>query len=210
MTSETDQPKPPRSLFSRWAWTIPLVVFVGLAGLFWLALGKGDPHRLPSALIGKHVPTFTLPPIKGLAGMKSFSSTALADGKATIVNVWASWCVPCREEHDALMYLSKQHGVRLYGINYKDSSDSAREFLGRFGDPYERLGADPKGSVAINWGVYGVPETYVVDGKGIVRYRHIGPLTDGIVRAEILPQLKRAEQDTGPAKLSDAAAPQEP
>jgi cytochrome c biogenesis protein CcmG, thiol:disulfide interchange protein DsbE len=194
---------PARSGFRRWAWSLPLVAFLGLAGLFWLALAGGDPHRLPSALIGKHVPQFTLQPIEGLAGDTSFSSADLAAGKATIVNVWASWCVPCREEHTALLDLSKQPGIRLFGINYKDDPEAARRFLGRFGDPYARLGADPSGRVAINWGVYGVPETYIVDGKGIVTYRHIGPLTPAMIQTELLPRLNRAEQ-----KLSEAAKAQ--
>jgi cytochrome c biogenesis protein CcmG/thiol:disulfide interchange protein DsbE len=189
MTETTkDKPRTPR----RWGVALPLLIFIGLAGLFWYALHTGDPSRLPSALIGKPVPDFKLPPLDGLkaedgTAMQGFSSADLATGKPTIVNVFASWCVPCLEEHPMLMALSKENGVRLYAINYKDDPASARRFLGRYGNPFARAGADASGRVAIDFGVYGVPETYVISGDGKIAYRHVGPLTEQAITEKILP-----------------------
>ncbi len=200
MSETTDAQEPQRAGWKRWAWALPLIVFLGLGGLFWVALGGGNPHNLPSALIGKPVPTFDLPPIKGLADDKSFGSSDLATGTPTIVNVWASWCVPCREEYPILLQLAKRPGIRLFGINYKDNPDDARQFIGSFGNPFQRLGADRSGGVSLNWGVYGVPETYIVSGKGIITYRHIGPLTQAAVQQEILPRLAKLRQAEGLTK----------
>jgi cytochrome c biogenesis protein CcmG/thiol:disulfide interchange protein DsbE len=188
MTETTKDKLRPR----RWGVALPLLIFMGLAGLFWYALHTGDPSRLPSALIGKPVPDFTLPPLDGLkaedgTAMQGFSSADLATGKPTIVNVFASWCVPCLEEHPMLMALSKEDGVRLYAINYKDDPASARRFLGRYGNPFARAGADTSGRVAIDFGVYGVPETYVISGDGKIAYRHVGPLTEQAITEKILP-----------------------
>lgn len=171
---------------------LPLIIFVSLAGLFWYALGSGDPSKLPSALVGKEVPPFTLPPIDGLTGdgSQNFDAADLAKGEPTVVNVWASWCVPCHEEHPLLLELAKVPGVRLYGINYKDDPAAARRFLGRFGNPFTRVGADRNGRVAIDWGVYGVPETYVIGGDGRIAYRHVGPLSEQAINEKILPLLK--------------------
>ncbi|MEG6507912.1 DsbE family thiol:disulfide interchange protein [Methyloligella sp. 2.7D] len=192
---------------SGWLWSLPLLVFLGLAGLFWYALGSGDPHRLPSALLDKPVPEFSLPPIEGLPDHRQgFSSKDLATGEPTIVNVWASWCGPCREEHPVLTELSKKPGVRLFGINYKDDPAGARSFLGRFGDPFDRVGSDRTGRVGINWGVYGVPETYVVDGTGKIVYRHIGPLTSQAIDDELLPRIE-AERDKAKATAETTAEP---
>ncbi len=181
----------------RWGLAIPLVIFATLAGLFWFALHSGDPSRLPSALVGKQVPPFELPPLDGLAGsageVPGFAAADLARGEPTIVNVWASWCVPCHEEHPLLMELAKTSGVRLFGINYKDDPASARRFLGRYGNPFLRVGADRRGRTAIDWGVYGVPETYIVTGDGKIAYRHVGPLTDEAIRTEILPRVLAAD-----------------
>jgi cytochrome c biogenesis protein CcmG/thiol:disulfide interchange protein DsbE len=176
----------------RWGVALPLLIFVGLAGLFWYALHTGDPSRLPSVLIGKPVPDFKLPPLDGLkaedgTAMQGFSSADLATGKPIIVNVFASWCVPCLEEHPTLMALSKEDGVRLYAIDYKDDPASARRFLGRYGNPFARVGADESGRVAIDFGVYGVPETYVISGDGKIAYRHVGPLTEQAITEKILP-----------------------
>ena len=172
---------------------LPLLLFAGLAGLFWFALHGGDPSRLPSAMIGKQVPDFSLPPLDALttdAGpVQSFGPEDLAAGKPTIVNVFASWCVPCQEEHPVLMALAKRPGVRLYGINYKDDAASARRFLGRHGNPFERVGVDRSGRVGIDFGVYGVPETYVIAGDGKIAYRHVGPLTEQDVTQKLLPLL---------------------
>jgi cytochrome c biogenesis protein CcmG/thiol:disulfide interchange protein DsbE len=179
----------PRSFWQRWGLALPLLIFALLSGLFWYALQSGDPSRLPSALVGKPVPAFTLPPVEGLTGdgSQGFETADLAKGEPTIVNVWASWCVPCHEEHPLLLELAKQPGVRLYGINYKDDGAAARRFLGRYGNPFARVGADRSGRVAIDWGVYGVPETYVITGDGKIAYRHVGPLTEDAITQKLLP-----------------------
>jgi cytochrome c biogenesis protein CcmG/thiol:disulfide interchange protein DsbE len=187
----------PRSFWQRWGLALPLLIFAALSGLFWYALQSGDPSRLPSALVGKPVPTFTLPPIEGLTGEGSqgFETADLAKGEPTIVNVWASWCVPCHEEHPLLLELAKQPGVRLYGINYKDDAAAARRFLGRYGNPFARVGADRSGRVAIDWGVYGVPETYVITGDGKIAYRRVGPLTEDAIKQKLLPLVQPSREN---------------
>ena len=193
----------PAPSLRRFGLALPLLMFAVLAGLFWYALHAGDPSLLPSPLIGKPVPEFTLPPIEGLsadgAAVEGFASADLAQGEPTIVNVFASWCVECQVEHPLLLSLSKQPGIRLYGIDYKDDQASARRFLGRYGNPYARVGADASGRTAIDFGVYGVPETYVVTGDGKIAYRHVGPLTEAAIRNKILPLLKPSDE----AKTSD-------
>ncbi len=175
---------------------LPLAIFAVLAGLFWYALQSGDPSLIPSPLIGKKVPDFTLPALQGLgAGGKEvpgFASADLAQGEPTLVNVFASWCVECQVEHPLLLALSRQPGIRLYGIDYKDDPVAARRFLGRYGNPYARVGADRSGRVAIDLGVYGVPETYVIAGDGKIAYRHVGPLTEQVLKNKILPLLSPA------------------
>lgn len=182
----------------RFGLALPLVIFAVLAALFWYALHTGDPSRLPSALIGKPVPDFTLPPIEGLiangAPVPGFAASDLAQGEPTVVNVFASWCVECQVEHPLLMALGKQPGIRLFGIDYKDDAASARRFLGRYGNPYARVGADTSGRTAIDFGVYGVPETYVVTGDGKIAYRHVGPLTEAAIRERILPLLQPSKE----------------
>lgn len=186
----------PRPAMRRFGLALPFLVFAVLAGLFWYALYGGDPSRLPSALIGKPVPEFTLPAVEGLLAdgipVPGFSSADLAQGEPTIVNVFASWCAECQVEHPLLMALSTEPGVRLFGIDYKDDDASARRFLGRHGNPYQRVGADPSGRTAIDFGVYGVPETYVVTGDGKIAYRHVGPLTEATINEKILPLLLRS------------------
>jgi len=180
--------------FRRFGPALPLLIFAALAGLFWYALQGGDPSLLPSAMIGKPVPNFALPPIEGLAAdgkeVPGFASSDLAQGEPTLVNVFASWCVECQVEHPMLLALAEEPGIRLYGIDYKDDMASARRFLGRYGNPYARVGADSSGRTAIDFGVYGVPETYVVTGDGKIAYRHVGPLTKDAIKHEILPLLK--------------------
>jgi cytochrome c biogenesis protein CcmG/thiol:disulfide interchange protein DsbE len=170
------------------------LIFASLAGLFWFALQSGDPSRLPSALVGKEVPPFSLPPIEGFSpdggGAEGLVAADLAKGQPTILNVWASWCVPCQAEHPLLMQLAKESGVRLYGINYKDDPAAARRFLGRLGNPFARVGADRSGRTAIDFGVYGVPETYVISGDGRIAYRHVGPLTEEAIKEKLLPLLR--------------------
>jgi cytochrome c biogenesis protein CcmG/thiol:disulfide interchange protein DsbE len=176
---------------------MPLLFFAGLAALFWFGLFSGDPSRLPSALIGKPVPDFVLPPLEGLAAkgepVPGFGTADLKTGAPAVVNVFASWCVPCLEEHPLLMALAKGPGMRLFGINYKDDPASARRFLGRHGNPYTRVGADRSGRTAIDFGVYGVPETYVIDGEGRIAFRHVGPLTEQAVKEKLLPLLQPPE-----------------
>lgn len=191
---------PPRR---RWGVVLPFAIFIALAGLFWYALQTGDPSKLPSALIGKPVPEFTVPPVEGLkaedgAEMQSFAASDLAQGKPTIVNIFASWCVPCLEEHPMLMALAEEPGIRIYGINYKDDPASARRFLGRYGNPYDRVGTDSSGRTAIDFGVYGVPETFVISGDGTIAYRHVGPLTEEAITTKILPLMRgEANQPSG-------------
>lgn len=186
--------EPARPVMRRFGVALPLLLFAALAALFWYALYSGDPSRLPSALIGKPVPDFTLAPLDGLTAdgepVPSFNVADLKTGTPTVVNVFASWCVPCLEEHPLLMALAKEPGMRLYGINYKDDPASARRFLGRHGNPYGRVGADRSGRTAIDFGVYGVPETYVIDGEGRIAFRHVGPLTEAAVREKLMPLLQ--------------------
>ncbi len=176
---------------------IPVVIFAALAGLFLVALRKGDPSKIPSALIGKPAPAVTLAPVPGLtqAGkpMPGFSTSDLAaSGKPVVVNFWASWCLPCVEEHPQLTALARQAGVAVFGVNQKDDPANATRFLARHGNPYTAVGADPNGRAAIEWGVYGTPETFVVDGKGIIVYKHVGPIGEEALRQQILPALKKA------------------
>jgi cytochrome c biogenesis protein CcmG/thiol:disulfide interchange protein DsbE len=170
----------------RLLYLLPALLFLALAAAFWRGIGR-DPSMLPSALLGKPVPSFALPP---LLAEKPGLATADLKGGPVLVNVFASWCVPCRAEHPLLMRLASE-GVVLYGIDYKDKRDDARQWLGELGDPYARLGADEGGKVAIDWGVYGVPETFVVDGAGTIRYKQVGPLSAAIIEDSILPLMKR-------------------
>jgi cytochrome c biogenesis protein CcmG/thiol:disulfide interchange protein DsbE len=183
---------------SRGGYILPLIVVTVMSFFFLLALRSGDPSRLPSALIGKPVPEFSLAPIEGLdtaggAGRPGVSSADLASGEVTLVNVWASWCGPCVQEHPQLVALKKQYGLRLIGINYKDEPEAARRFLARNGNPFDAIGADRSGRVAIDWGVYGVPETYVVDGRGRIAFKFVGPISPAAIRDEILPAIAKAK-----------------
>ena len=188
------------SSFRRLGPALPFLIFAVLAGLFWYALHTGDPSLLPSPLIGKNVPDFTLPSLEGLSAegkpVPGFASSDLAKGEPTIVNVFASWCIECQVEHPLLLALARQPGIRLYGIDYKDDPVAARRFLGRYGSPYERVGADRSGRVAIDFGVYGVPETYVVTGEGQIAYRHVGPLTEQAIKDRILPLLQKPNSES--------------
>lgn len=176
---------------------LPLAVFLALAALFLLRLFSGDASRLPSALIGKQVPSFALPAIDGLSGMPGFSDADLRQGHVTLVNIFASWCVPCHQEHPLLMSLAsdtalKEQHVRVFGLAYKDSSENIAKFLGDKGNPYTRVGADRAGRAAIDWGVYGVPETFVVKGDGTIVYKFVGPMTEEDFRGILLPEIKKA------------------
>lgn len=197
MSSEETQ-TPPSSLRRRLVVALPLILFAGLAAVFLLRLYGGDPSRLPSALIGKEVPDFKMEPLADLVSdgkpVEGFSSGLLYGNKVSLVNVWASWCVPCRAEHPYLMELAKRSDIRVIGLNYKDKPANARRFLGTHGNPYERVGVDPNGRVSVDWGVYGVPETFIVDKKGIIRFKQIGPLTQDSLK-RFLPQIEAAKVD---------------
>ncbi len=191
----TDAPaKEPRHI--PWLAILPLAFFVALAGLFFVQLYRGDPARLPSALIGKQAPRFALPAIEGTPGV-GFSDADLTRGSVSLVNIFASWCVPCRDEHPLLMQMSKDPalkamGVQIFGLNYKDEPQNAREFLAQYGNPYDRSGADRPGRAGIEWGVYGVPETFVVRGDGAIAYKQIGPLTPEDLRNKLMPAIAAA------------------
>ncbi|MBO9421514.1 MULTISPECIES: DsbE family thiol:disulfide interchange protein [Stappiaceae] len=174
---------------------LPLIVFAALAGLFLFQLTLGDdPSKIPSALINKPAPEFSLEPLEGLsengAPMPGFSREDLI-GQVSVVNIFASWCGPCRQEHPLLEELAKLDGFQLLGINYKDKAANARRFLGSLGNPYDRIGVDDSGRTAINWGVYGVPETFIVDKTGTIRYKFIGPLDPQSYETGFLPELRK-------------------
>ncbi len=160
---------------------VPLIAFALMVLFVWGLFRGGD--DLPSALLGKSVPDFALPPV---LGREEGLSTQDLIGHVSLVNVFASWCVPCRAEHPLFMELSATDEVPLYGINYKDPPDQARAWLDELGDPYARIGADINGRAGIEWGVYGVPETYVI-ADGTVAYRHVGPITRTILQETLLP-----------------------
>ncbi|MGA7489473.1 MAG: DsbE family thiol:disulfide interchange protein [Xanthobacteraceae bacterium] len=174
---------------------LPLFVFLALAGLFMLRLGTGDPSRIPSALIGHPAPQTNLPPLAGLTrDGKPVPGLASADfkGEVTLLNVWASWCVPCRDEAPLLVALAADRRLRIVGINYKDQPDNARRFLGRYGNPFLANGADDNGRAAIEWGVYGVPETFVVGRDGRIAYKLIGPITSDNLEQSLKPAIEKA------------------
>lgn len=164
----------------RWIVFVPLAIFLALAGLFLFRLGAGDPATIPSALIGHPAPGTDLPAIPGLVREgKSVPGLTGADfkGQVTVLNVWGSWCLPCREEAPLLMRMAADKRFRLVGLNYKDQADNALRFLQRFGNPFAAIGADTSGRAAIEWGVYGVPETFVIGRDGMIAYKLVGPIT---------------------------------
>jgi cytochrome c biogenesis protein CcmG, thiol:disulfide interchange protein DsbE len=174
---------------------VPLAAFLALAVLFLVGLRSGDPSIIPSALIGHRAPQTNLPPLAGLErdgvpvpGL----DPARFKGNVSVVNVWASWCVPCHDEAPLLTQLAKDRRVRLVGINYKDDPGNARRFLGRYGDPYAAAGADQNGRAAIEWGVYGVPETFIVGRDGRIAYKLVGPITSDNYASVLLPQIEKA------------------
>jgi cytochrome c biogenesis protein CcmG/thiol:disulfide interchange protein DsbE len=165
-----------------WLAYAPLAFFAALTLLFLSQLFFGNPTKLPSALIGKPAPAFALPPVDGMQG-PGLANADLKKGEVTLVNVFASWCVPCHQEHPVLMRLAKdpelaKRGVKLVGLAYKDEPENTRRFLGQDGNPYAAIGMDRSGRVGIDWGVYGVPETFVVRGDGIIAYKFVGPMSE--------------------------------
>ena len=191
--STTDNPPQRRS----WLMALPLIAFAALAATFWFRLGNTDPSRIPSALIGHPAPQTALPPLLGLAtggtpvpGL----DPAIFKGNVSVVNVWASWCIPCHDEAPLLTELGRDKRLQLIGINYKDAPEKARGFLARYGNPYGIVGVDGNGRAAIEWGVYGVPETFIVGREGTIVYKMVGPVTieniDTVLKVEIDKALK--------------------
>jgi cytochrome c biogenesis protein CcmG, thiol:disulfide interchange protein DsbE len=175
----------------RLLYLLPIAIFIVLVGYFALALKPGrDPSLLPSALIDKPAPDFAL---AGLDGAPGLTRDGLK-GQVVLVNFFASWCVPCRAEHPLLMRIAEEEHVPLYGIAYKNKPEDAAQFLDRLGNPYRRVGLDLSGHVGIDFGVYGVPETYIIDKTGHIRYRYVGPLTAGALEHELLPRVKELNQ----------------
>ncbi|MCE2510846.1 MAG: DsbE family thiol:disulfide interchange protein [Alphaproteobacteria bacterium] len=167
----------------------PILVFAGLLAFFFIGLGH-DPSLVPSPLIDRPAPEFDLPPLEaGAEGLK----TADFMGRVTLVNFFASWCLPCKAEHPLLIQLQKEGRVRVVGINYKDKPEEARRWLAEEGNPYDRIGVDPSGRVAIDWGVYGLPESYLVDQKGRIRWKHVGVLMPDDWQEDFLPRIERLD-----------------
>lgn len=168
---------------------VPLLALVGLVAIFATSMDR-NPNLVRSVLIDKPAPEFTLAPVEGM-NVPGFDTAALK-GEPTVVNVFASWCIPCRAEHPLLETLKAQTNVRLYGINHSDAPENARAFLAELGNPYDAIGADRDRRVSIDWGVYGVPETFVVDRNGVIIFKHVGPLTADAIATQLLPALEKA------------------
>ena len=176
---------------------IPVLLFVAVAGFLLLGLFR-DPQKIPSPLIGKPAPAFDLPRLGAGDADSGRLRTADLAGRPFVLNVWASWCAPCLQEHPLLIELGKRKLVPLIGMDYKDEPGQARAWLKRHGDPFDAIASDRDGRAAIEWGVYGVPETFVVDASGTIRFKHIGPLTREVVDRELIPLVQRLSSDRGP------------
>ncbi|HUS95494.1 MAG TPA: DsbE family thiol:disulfide interchange protein [Hyphomicrobiaceae bacterium] len=197
MTGQVTPPPSQKTRNRRFGWVVaPLIVFLAMAVMFAFSLSGRDPSKLPSALLGKALPQVDFPALDGLTAegkpVAGVNAADLADGRVSVVNFFASWCVPCVQEHPFLVALAQRGGVRVVGINYKDPPPGGSRFLGRYGNPYERVGTDAAGRGAIEWGVYGMPETFVVDGKGRIVFKHVGPIDGRVLQDKILPAIKRA------------------
>jgi cytochrome c biogenesis protein CcmG/thiol:disulfide interchange protein DsbE len=187
MSSEADAARKPRMILV----LLPLLVFLALAAIFFHQLLSGeDVSTVPSALIGQKAPEASLPPLDGLQ-LPGLETKAFA-GKVTLVNVFASWCAPCRQEHPLLLQLSQDQRFSIAGLNYKDQPENARRFLGELGNPYRAIGVDEKGRAAINWGVYGVPETFLIGKDGTILFKHVGPLSPEAINSRLLPEIEKA------------------
>ena len=179
----------PAAIRLRYLWPVAIFAIVGV----FLGVGLGlNPRSIPSPLLGKPVPPFQLAAVKGRT--LGLTSSDLR-GDVSFVNVFASWCVACRDEHPLWMALSRQAIAPIHGLNYKDKPDDAARWLGELGDPYRRTGADLDGRVGIDWGVYGVPETYVLDKKGVIRHKVIGPISPRILEEQLLPLVRRLQSE---------------
>ena len=174
---------------------LPLLAFLGLAALFFVRLGAGDASHIPSALIGRPAPATDLPPLAGIERdgkpVPGLTNATFA-GAVTLVNVWASWCVPCADEVPFLEKLAQDKRIKLVGINYKDAPENARRFLNRYGNPYVASGTDISGRTSIDWGVYGVPETYLIGRDGNIAYKLIGPITAANLVKVLEPEIAKA------------------
>lgn len=179
------------TVFTRALYVLPILALLVLAFFFFKSLNGPPPDQLPSPLIDRPAPTVSLPPLD--AGTRAFTTADLKAGHVSIVNVWASWCVPCRAEAPALQALARQRGVVLYGIVYKDTPAKARGFLDDVGNPYARIDLDSDGHAGIEWGIYGVPETFIIDGKGIVRLRYPEPIVGNALDETIVPAIEQAK-----------------
>lgn len=189
---------------------IPLLAFIGLAILFAFSLHSGDPSRIPSPLIGKPAPKTDLPPVPGLRvdgeQLPGFDSADLSNGTVHVVNVWASWCAPCRVEHEYLMQLRElRPGAALYGINYKDTPEDAARFISQLGNPFDAVGEDQRGRAGVEWGVTGVPETFVVDGDGTIIHKLTGPIDAENLESELLPAIDGADPSARQARATQPA-----
>lgn len=174
----------------RLGFLVPAAALLALVGLLAYGLTR-DPHTLPSALIGDPVPAFSIPKLNSGGAL---TATTLR-GQVSVVNIWASWCVGCRVEHALVSELAQRSAVPVYGINYKDQPDAARRWLARYGNPYTAIGVDASGSVGIDWGLSGVPETFIIDAEGIVRYKQVGPIDRQALEQKILPLLRRLQHE---------------
>lgn len=175
---------------------MPLLIFSGLAAIFWSQLDSGrNISEIPSALIGTRAPSLDLPALEGAtvngAPMPPLNDAAIK-GKLTLVNVWASWCIPCREENPIILELAKDPRLTVVGINYKDRTDNALRFLGELGNPFSAIGTDPRGKAAIDWGVYGIPESYLVDASGTIIYKRVGPFDQRSLKEGLYPAIEKA------------------
>lgn len=193
--SESNLPEPRKSAISRYGVAaIPLLVFAAIVGIAGKMLYDQDVNgknisEIPSALIGTKAPSLDLPPLAG-ANLPALTTSAIS-GKLTLVNVFASWCVPCRDEHPFLKELSKDPRLQIVAINYKDKSDNALRFLGELGNPYKAIGIDPNGKAAIDWGVYGIPESYLVAPDGTIVYKRVGPFDAQSIEQGLLPAIEK-------------------
>lgn len=167
---------------------LPPAIFAGLAAMFVWGMNREDPDALPSAFQGKQAPAVALTP---LGDLPTFTDADLRDGKVKLVNFWASWCAPCRVEHPNLEKMAAE-GVTILGVNYKDKPEAAAGFLADLGNPYVAIGADESGRMGIDWGIYGVPETFVIDGQGNVVLRFPGPITERVLESDIRPAMEKA------------------
>jgi cytochrome c biogenesis protein CcmG/thiol:disulfide interchange protein DsbE len=180
---------------------LPVIAFVALAIVFALSLKSSDPSRLPSALLGKPAPEVDFSALEGLQSdgqaVPGVTAQSLKAGEVTVVNFWASWCVPCVQEHPLLVELGQRTGVKIVGVNYKDPPPGGLRFLGRYGNPFAAVGTDPSGRGAIEWGVYGMPETFVLDGNGVIAYKHVGPIDQKGLHEKIVPVIEKLQRAAG-------------